>query len=330
MQTYARELLRELPGALDATYLAVVARDAVDELPPDVIAMPRPAVDGARRSLAALRSFGPADLVHGLDVELPLRPGAPTVTTVHDLSVLDMPWAYSRAKQAWKRFSTKLAVERADAVISVSAFTAERVRDHFGRDSVVVHEAPAPEFVPPSPGEVDAVRARYDLPAAFVLHVGNLEPRKDVPSLAAACERAGLPLVLSGAAISTVAPPANARLIGYVDRGELPALYAGATVVAYVSRYEGFGLPPVEALACGATVMATPVGALPDVAGDGIAFVPVGDVDAQARTLRELSSDDDRRRALAEAGLRCAQALSWSEAAARTVDVYRSLGVGSA
>lgn len=329
MQTYARELLRELPGALDATFLAVVARDAVDELPPDVMAMPRVGGDGPRRSLAALRSFGPADLVHGLDVELPLRPGTPTVVTVHDLSVLDTPWAYSRAKRVWKRTTTKLAVERADAVIAVSAFTAERVRDAFGRDAVVVHEAPAPGFAPPPPGDVEAVRARYGLPSQFVLHVGNLEPRKDVPTLAEACERAGLPLVLSGAAIATVTPPPSARFLGYVERTELPALYAAATVVAYVSRYEGFGLPPIEALACGATVMATPVGALPEVAVDGIAFVPVGDVEAQARTLRELGADPDRRAALAAAGLRCAAALSWSGTAAATAAVYRSLGVGA-
>jgi glycosyltransferase involved in cell wall biosynthesis len=162
-----------------------------------------------------------------------------------------------------------------------------------------------------------------------VLHVGNLEPRKDVPTLAEACRLADVPLVLAGGAVTTIDAPSGARLLGHVSHDDLPALYASATVVAYVSRYEGFALPPVEAMACGATVVATRVGALPDVAGDGIEFVPIGDAAQQAAVLKELFEDEARRTARRAAAIRAAGALSWDAAARETVAVYRSLGVSA-
>jgi glycosyltransferase involved in cell wall biosynthesis len=274
-----------------------------------------------------LRSTGPADLVHALDVDLPLRSGAASVATVHDLSLFDEPSAFGWARRVGKQVTTRRSIRRADAVIAVSAFTAERVKARFGRDSQVVLEAPGPGFAPPSDDVVAAVRARFSLPERFVLHVGNLEPRKDVPTLARAAAAAGLPLVLVGGHIVTVDAPPGAQLLGQVDPEHLPALYATATVVAYVSRYEGFGLPPVEAMACGATVMATRCGALPEVAGDGIEFVPVGDAEAQAIALRDLVNDPARRIERSRAGLAAARRLSWSATAKETVDVYRSLGV---
>jgi glycosyltransferase involved in cell wall biosynthesis len=265
--------------------------------------------------------------VHGLDVELPLRPGAPTVATVHDLALFDEPAAFTFARRLGKPYSVRHAIKAADAVIAVSAFTAERVQALFGRDSIVVHEAPPPMFAPPSGAAVDVVRARFDLPAEFVLYVGNLEPRKDVPALAAACRLAGVPLVVAGGAITTVDAPAGARVLGHVAHDELAPLYASATVVAYVSRYEGFALPPIEAMASGATVMATRVGALPDVAGDGVEFVPVGDAEQQAKVLRALFADPDRRAERRAAGLSVAAALTWDAAAGGTAAVYRTLGV---
>jgi glycosyltransferase involved in cell wall biosynthesis len=201
------------------------------------------------------------------------------------------------------------------------------VRTRFKRDAIVVHEAPGEAFRPPAPGALDEIRRRFDLPPAFVLHVGNLEPRKEVPTLAAACAIADVPLVLAGGAITTIDAPADAMLLGHVSQDDLPALYAAATVVAYVSRYEGFALPPVEAMACGATVVATRVGALPEVAGEGIEFVPIGDADAQADTLRALFHDEARRTQRRDAALRAAGALTWDAAARDTVAVYRSLGV---
>jgi glycosyltransferase involved in cell wall biosynthesis len=324
-------LLRALPTVMSADLVAVVQAEALGELPVTMQprAQVRPNCTGLRRIVENLRSVGPAALVHGLDVELPLRAQSPTVTTVHDLALFDQPGAFRFAKRLGKPFTNRHSIKTADAVIAVSGFTAERVRARFGRDCVVVHEAPGASFTPPAPEAVEAVRARFDLPPAFVLHVGNLEPRKDVPTLAAACRLAGVPLVLAGGAVTTVEAPPDARLIGHVAHEDLSALYASATVVAYVSRYEGFALPPVEAMACGATVVATRCGALPDIADGGIEFVPIGNAERQAAVLRELFADEARRTERRDAALRAARALSWETAARETVEVYRSLGVAA-
>jgi glycosyltransferase involved in cell wall biosynthesis len=329
VQSYCRELLRALPGELDADLVAVVQERAVGELRPGVSPVTRRDCDGVRRTVESLRSVGPADLVHALDVDLPLRSRAATVTTVHDLSLLDEPSAFGWARRVGKQLTTRQSVRRADAVIAVSAFTAERVRAHFKRDAQVVLEAPGPEFLPPPPAAIVAVRAKYSLPDPCVLHVGNLEPRKDISTLASAAAAAGVPLVLAGGHIVTVDAPAGAALLGHVPPEDLPALYAAATVVGYVSRYEGFGLPPIEAMACGATVMATRVGAIAEVAGDGIELVPIGDVAAQAAALRELVNDPERRAERRRAGLIAAARLSWAATARATVAVYASLGVPS-
>lgn len=328
VQTYQRELLRVLPAARDdLAFSAVVQARSVGLLPPGVLARVRADCRGARRSLEGLRQVRDAALIHGLDVDLPLRPGAPTVATVHDLAVFDTPEAFGGRRAAGKRLTTARVLRRADLLIAVSAFTAERIRARCGRDAVVVHEAVPSDCGPAPAAEVVALRHRMGLPERFVLYVGNLEPRKDVPLLAAACRRIDVPLVLAGSHIATVAVPAGAQHVGHVSRADLPALYGAATVVAYVSRYEGFGLPPLEAMAAGAPVVATRTGALGDVAGDAACFVPIGDEEALAGALARLMADADARDALVAAGRRAVAALSWAETARATGALYRQLGV---
>lgn len=330
VQTYIRELVAALPAAWpEARFAAVVAPAAARELPATVVPLRSrlPVDHGLTRRLLSLRDPGPADVVHGLDTDGPRRTrtrGAPaTVVTVHDLALFDAPWAFPAIDGFVKRALVAAAIRRADGLIAVSAFTAERVEARFGRAATVVHEAPASGARIATAAEVATIRDRYSLPDRFVVHVGNLEPRKDVAVLAAACRAASVPLVLTGGAIRSVAVPAGARSIGYVPAGDLPALFGAATIVAYVSRYEGFGLPPIEAMACGAVVLATRVGAIDDVAAGGYEPVPVGDAEAMAAAIRALVADDERRAARRAAGVARAGALSWPATAAGTVAVYR-------
>lgn len=312
---------------LDCTLIAAVQDDAVVELPSEITPLVRGRADGVRRAMAAMRDLGRADLVHGLDVDLPGRRRSPMVATIHDMAVFDVPWAFPRVRVFGEQRLTAASIRRADAIIVMSNFTAERIRDRFGREATVIPLAPRTDVVPPDEVAVREVRASYGLPERFVLHVGNIEPRKDVASLAAACRQAGVPLVLAGARVGSAAVPADATAIGYVPTGQLAGLYGAATLVCYPSRYEGFGLPPVEAMACGAPVVATRIPALVEVLGNGAALVPPGDVVALARVLRSLFDDEERRQALGAAGRRRVGPLSWKTTATATAEVYRSLGL---
>lgn len=329
VQTYIRELLHALAARDQVKLIAAVQADAVGELPDGVTPLTRPVAAGVRRALEGLRGLDGADLVHGLDVDLPLRLGAPAVTTVHDLSAFDAPYAFTRGRLAGERLLLRHAIRRADLVIADSNFIAERLAARFGRDAVVVPLAPSPEMRPAPAHAVRAAGEHHGLPDRFVLQVATVEPRKDVHALARACATAGVPLVLTGAVTPGNMVPAGARSLGWVDRRELPALYGAATLVAYASRYEGFGLPPVEAMACRAPVVATRVGALPEVVGDAFELVPVGDERRLARALRELLEDHERRAEVAERGYRRASELSWRRTAAETAAAYGRLGVAA-
>jgi glycosyltransferase involved in cell wall biosynthesis len=327
--TYMRELLAELPMATTATLVAAVEAGSVGELPAGVTPAPQPERSGVRRALASARGFGPCDLIHGLDVDLPVWHRGASVATVHDLAIFDVDWAFPRYRLLGEQAILKLSLRRADAVISVSSFTAERLRALTGLDSVVVHEAPSPDMVPATGAEIAAVRVRYGLPERFVLHVGNIEPRKDIDTLVRGCRSADVPLVLTGRPLWGTTPPAGAVALGYVPAADLAPLYGAATIVGYASIYEGFGLPPVEAMACGAAVVTTAVPAVAEVVGEGAATFRPGDAEGLGRLLRDLLADEARRTELAAEGRRRVQTLSWARAAAETVSVYRSVGVAA-
>jgi len=327
VSTYIHELLGALVGEVDADLVAAVRPGGRAELPEGVTPLVARESRGVARALTGAFGFGPADLFHGLDVDLPLRRSAPTVSTVHDMAIFDTPWAFPRTRVAGERLLVRHALRRADVIVAVSAFTAERVHALVGRSAVVVHEAPGREMTPAPAEEVDRVRSLYRLPDRFVLHVGNIEPRKDLTTLAEACRLAGVPLVLTGHGLWGHRPPVGVVEIGHVPTSDLPPLYGAATLVGYASRYEGFGLPPVEAMACGAAVVSTPVPSVVEVAGDGVATFRPGDVEGLTGTVTDLLADGSRRNDLARKGSQRVKALSWENTARGTADAYRSLGL---
>lgn len=295
---------------------------------------------------AASRDLGrrPVDLFHGVTgFELPRARGTRLVTTVHDLVPLRfprlVPWRHRWAVRALLGG----ALRRAARIIAVSEATRAELIARYRTTADKVHvvpEAAASHFAPPSAAETARVRAQYGLEAPYVLFVGLLEPKKNLPVLlqAVARLRAGsawgrAQLVLAGApGWGTTGLDAEAgrlgldgvvRFLGAVPEGDLPALYAGARVFAFPSLWEGFGLPVLEAMAAGAPVVASRRGALPEVAGDAALLVEPAP-GPLAEALERLLTDRTLRDRLRDAGLERARAFSWERTAAETLAVYRA------
>jgi glycosyltransferase involved in cell wall biosynthesis len=197
----------------------------------------------------------------------------------------------------------------------------------------VVHLAPTP--LPPATADVAALRTRLGLEGPFFLYVGTLEPRKNLPLLLRAFERlgarAGVHLALAGprgwldepivAAAARLGE--RVRLLGPVPPADLAALYAAAEVFVFPSRYEGFGLPPLEAMAAGTPVVAARASCLPEVLGDAALFVEPDDEAGLAEALGQLLDDPALRTELRQRGLARAAGFSWERTAAETLAVYR-------
>ncbi len=290
----------------------------------------------------ALRRMG-VDLVHGPVFVGPLLSPCPLVITIHDLSFLRYPHFFRPASRLYLRAFTRASVRRARRIIAVSAHAAEETVRLLGVDRRkidVVYHGVDPALRPLPPEEVGTFRRREGLPERFVLYVGTLEPRKNLirlvdafATLRPATLRPAPVLILAGARgwyfhdlfarVEELGLKDRVIFPGYIPGDQLVYWYNAATVFAYPSLYEGFGMPVVEAQACGTPVLTSDRSALPEAAGDGALLIDPEDVEAIAEGLRQLLTNEPLRAELRQRGLSHAARFTWEKAAADTVAVYR-------
>ena len=259
-----------------------------------------------------------ADVLHCPTFRAPVRTHVPLIVTFHDLAVLRHPETFNRWTRSYSRHALPRVARAARRLIAVSEFTKRELLDLLDVPAEkvrVIPNAVGPQFS--AEGEAE--------PGDYVLAVSTLEPRKNLPRLVEAYRRAGLngmPLLVAGAAgwggVSVEGD--GVRWLGEVGDEQLARLYRGARAVAYVSLYEGFGLPVLEAMACGAPVVAARNEALEEVSAGAAVLVDPLDPDAIAAGLHEAI---DRREELRPLGLARARAYDWHEVARQTVAVYR-------
>lgn len=355
-ETYVVNLLRALLAREDGEqYVPLTPRPSALEAP----------LGRSARDRAVRVGFGPSflrvplgiplaarrhslDLLHMTYIVPPVCP-VPTVVTVHDISFEVYPETFSRRDRLLLSWGVPFSARRAARVIAVSDHTKCDLVRRYGipEEKIrVTHEAPAPLFQPVEDRvRLEAVRHRYGVSGPYVLSVGTLQPRKNLSTLLEAFRVAKgegrIPhrLVIVGKQGwqgATVLREVKARglegevvFTGYVPAEDLPSFYSGADLFVYPALYEGFGLPPLEAMACGTPVVASNTASLPEVLGDAAWLIDPRDIGGLASAIRRVLGDPALARRLSNLGLAHAKQFSWDRTARQTVEVYReALEVG--
>lgn len=290
----------------------------------------------------------PPDLLFVPSHVLPLAHPTRCVVTVHDLGFLYHPEAHTLSQNLYLRWSTRFNAQSATRVLADSQATR--------RDLIRTYNIPAENIVVVYPGRdqalapvteptlLAAMLARYRLPVKYLLYVGTLHPRKNLVRLiraygaGVAARHPSLQLVLAGkkgwlsdeigAEVRKLGLSDRVLLPGYIPDDDLPALMSGALAFVFPSLYEGFGLPVLEAMACGTPVVSSDASSLPEVAGQAALLVDPQDTEALAEALVRIVEDADLRHELATQGLEHVQRFSWQRCAQETLRVLEEVGRG--
>lgn len=298
----------------------------------------------ARLPLSIELWTGPIRLMHSPDFTLPpVKRGVPTLLTVHDLSFVRTPETATAGLRAYLNAAVPRSVRRADRVLADSEATRQDLIEIYQTppDKIRVLYSGVDRRFQPVKDTISLadVRKKFQLgDAPFVLSVGTIQPRKNYERLVEAFRRLDKPdlrLVIAGgkgwldhplySLIDQLGMTKSVQFLGFVGDDDLPALYSAAHVFAFPSLYEGFGLPALEAMACGTPVLTSNVSSLPEVVGEAAIRVEPTDVDGIADGLRKLIEDSDLRKTLTQQGIERAKLFNWNKAATALRQHYQDL-----
>ncbi|MDW8065332.1 MAG: glycosyltransferase family 1 protein [Anaerolineae bacterium] len=289
------------------------------------------------------------DLIHFAKNLGVLGLNIPHIITVYDLTTLIYPELFPRADVLYWKHIQRIVFKKATKIIAISQQTAQDLQFFYKLPSSkieIVYLAPPPHFRPSSPEVICRIKTAYGLPDYYVLHVGRIDPKKNIPLLIEAfslfCGQTMFPgkLVLVGEfykkkpdlrVYSYLNQPKireKVQLVGAVPDAYLPAFYSGATMVVLPSIHEGFGLAALEALACGAPLIVNKAGALKEVVDDAALFMESNTPECLADLMKLIWSDPLTRQALREAGPKQAAKFSWEKTARQTIDIYSRVKLG--
>lgn len=282
------------------------------------------------------------DVFHTPIGAVPFLSIAPTVVTVHDLAFLKYPDQLPASRRTWLIGAVRMSARRAAKIITVSQATARDLQEWLDIPDDKIEAIPlaiSGKVERVEGTSLDVFRMKWDIEKPYILAVGTLEPRKNLPTLLRAFAKIKddiehqLVLVgpegwLTGELKNTLEElnlGDRVRLTGFVSDEELGGWYSGADLYVFPSHYEGFGLPAIEAMRCGAPVLASDNSAFPEVIGDAGVLIPASDVDLWAESIRDLLRNETRRLHLRDLGFARADAFSWDRTAQETYNVYKEV-----
>ena len=299
--------------------------------------------------------FGKNDgITQFFNYTIPFGVSGKCVTIIHDIAFLTYPETVAKRTRQWLGKNLKIYCQRADVILTVSEFSRQEIHHYLGiplEKIHVVYNGVDPEQYHPDYSEdrIQEVKAKYNIPGSYILYLGTLEPRKNIETLIRAYQR----LLSAGPSRFGQIPAAFPKLVlagkkgwlydsifqlvkefhlenqviftGYVDESDAAPLLCGARMFVFPSLYEGFGIPPLEAMACGTPVIVSDCASLPEVVGDAGLLAPPTDIEKLAESMNRLLKDDQLHTALREAGLKRAGRFTWKASAEKLVQIYRMM-----
>lgn len=352
---YSRHLAESLIEEDPSRYTLFYNNDREVQLPPGLDRAPkrttrwgykpwRLAILAANMADINFNRMAPdAELFHNLEHLLMPLSRCPTLLTVHDLIFELFPHYHKRMNYLFLKLAMPIFCRKASAIIAVSNATRMDIIDYYGirPDKIqVVYEAAADHFQPQQSGEIERVKDKYGLPDRYLIHLGTIEPRKNLERMLDCLKilrknDPQLTLVLAGSKgwlyqdfldkIETLGLTDSVMLLDWVPDSDLPSIICGASLAVQPSLYEGFGLPVLEHMASGQVVAASSSSSLPEVGGEAAAYFDPENVEQMAAVISRLLENTDERERRRDIGLQQAKKFSWRKAARETAEIHSQL-----